>query len=181
MRSVQGHRLRQIQIRVELPTETPLRALDARHVLRPQLKGFGRIGLWDGVVRCNQCLNLSMLDGLPVSTQDQCREEAGDLRKNFPDPQKNHNNAETKPGQDTEGQCSNAELIGRLTTRYSASDFQIGGLLDHIHGSGSLFGIPSFSPSLMTQLPCCSIPRCNEAIVAEGLRVKKGEWNCAPV
>lgn len=30
-------------------------------------------------------------------------------------PQKNHNNAETKPGQDTEGQCSNAELIGRLT------------------------------------------------------------------
>lgn len=30
-------------------------------------------------------------------------------------PQKNHNNAETKPGQDTEGQCSNAEPIGRLT------------------------------------------------------------------
>lgn len=30
-------------------------------------------------------------------------------------PQKSHSNAETKPGQDTEGQCSTAELIGRLT------------------------------------------------------------------
>lgn len=40
VRSMQGHGLRQVQIRVELPTETPLGALDARHVLRPQLKGF---------------------------------------------------------------------------------------------------------------------------------------------
>lgn len=29
-------------------------------------------------------------------------------------PQKSHSNAETKPGQDTEGQCSTAELFGRL-------------------------------------------------------------------
>ena len=64
------------------------------------------------------------------------------------------------------------ELIGRLTTWDSASDFHIGGLLDYIHGSASLFGISCFLRALMTQLPCCSIPRCNEAIVAEGLRVK---------
>lgn len=175
VRSMQGHGLRQVQIRVELPTETPLRALDARHVLRPQLKGFivgsnwslGRGNSMQSMLKFKYARRPSHL--FPRSVKRRSWRSA----EKFPDPQKNHNNAETKPGQDTEGQCSIAELIGRLTTRDSASDFQIGGLLDHVHGSGSLFGISSFLRGLMTRLPCCHIPRCNEAIVAEGLRVKK--------
>lgn len=65
-------------------------------------------GVRSPVFRCNV---------RPVASQGlsvQCR-EAGDLREQTQTPQKGHKSAETKPGQDTEGQCSIAELIGRPT------------------------------------------------------------------
>lgn len=88
-----------------------------------------------------------LLDELSSIFQVQCT-KAGDLREKTQTPQENHNNAETKPGQDTEGQCSIAELIGRLTSRASVPDLSPGGLVVQMDGAGSLFGISSFIANL---------------------------------